>query len=211
MRGVAAASKARWDKEHGVFIYDGAELPSGLAPFRAPVAAGATTAMLAATLFGLPDRHLGLTLEDVTDQVSALVIQAGERRALEMLAGGAPLPDILSVIVRAIEQASADTIASILLLDDTGSIVQHGAAPGLPDAFNAAVHGQPIGPLNFDCLRARFLGEYRIPADTAPGERLFSARLVAPNGQNGYNAAGSAIGTLGAPRTVRASVQVDLL
>ncbi|MGH7633054.1 MAG: hypothetical protein ACRENC_04950, partial [Gemmatimonadaceae bacterium] len=35
MRGVAAASKARWDKEHGVFIYDGAELPPALAPFRA--------------------------------------------------------------------------------------------------------------------------------------------------------------------------------
>jgi superfamily II DNA or RNA helicase len=35
MRGVAAVSKARWDKEHGVFIYDGAELPPALAPFRA--------------------------------------------------------------------------------------------------------------------------------------------------------------------------------
>ena len=35
MRGIAAVSKARWDKEHGVFIYDGAELPPALAPFRA--------------------------------------------------------------------------------------------------------------------------------------------------------------------------------
>ena len=35
MRGIAAASKARWDKEHGVFIYDGAALPPALAPFRA--------------------------------------------------------------------------------------------------------------------------------------------------------------------------------
>ncbi len=35
MRGVAAASAARWDKEHSVFLYDGAALPAALAPFRA--------------------------------------------------------------------------------------------------------------------------------------------------------------------------------
>jgi signal transduction histidine kinase len=133
-----------------------------LAPFRAPAptAPGAASAapapLLAATLFALPDHHLGVVLEDVTDQASAQAIQAGERRALEMLAGGAPLPDILAVIVRAIEQASADTIASILLLDDTGSCVQHGAAPGLPDEFNAAVRAQPIGPRAGSCGTAMF-------------------------------------------------------
>src|SRR5262249_46020831 len=103
-----------------------------------------------------PDRHLGLVLEDVTDQMAAQAIQTGERRALEMLAAGAPLADILAVIVRAIEQASADTIASILLLDDTGTQVQHGAAPGLPDAYNAGVHGQPIGPRAGSCGTAMF-------------------------------------------------------
>lgn len=35
MRGVATANTARWDKEHGVFLYDGAKLPAALAPFRA--------------------------------------------------------------------------------------------------------------------------------------------------------------------------------
>jgi iron complex outermembrane receptor protein len=33
---------------------------------------------------------------------------------------------------------------------------------------------------------------------------------VTPAAQNGYNATGSATGTLGAPRTVRASLQVEL-
>jgi signal transduction histidine kinase len=143
-----------------------------LAPFRAPVAPAApgvasavTAPVLAATLFALRDRHVGLALEDVTAQVSAQVIQAGERRALEMLADGAPLADLLAVIVRAIEQASADTIASILLLDDTGTRVQHGAAPGLPDAFNAAVHGQPIGPRAGSCGTAMFRREPVITVD----------------------------------------------
>jgi len=35
MRAVAAASAARWDASHGVFIYEGAALPPALAPFRA--------------------------------------------------------------------------------------------------------------------------------------------------------------------------------
>lgn len=35
MRPVATAHAARWDASHGVFIYEGAELPSELAPFRA--------------------------------------------------------------------------------------------------------------------------------------------------------------------------------
>ena len=134
-----------------------------LAPFRARPEPGAP--ILAATLFALPDRHVGLTLEDVTSQVTAHVIQAGERRALEMLADGKPLADILSVIVRAIEQASVDTIASILLLDETGTRVKHGAAPGLPDAYNAAVDGQPIGPRAGSCGTAMYRGEPVFVAD----------------------------------------------
>jgi superfamily II DNA or RNA helicase len=35
MRGVAAASGARWDGEHGVFVYEGDSLPVALSPFRA--------------------------------------------------------------------------------------------------------------------------------------------------------------------------------
>ncbi len=35
MRGVATASSARWDKDHGVFLFEGAALPTALAPFRA--------------------------------------------------------------------------------------------------------------------------------------------------------------------------------
>ena len=35
MRGIATASQARWDAAHGVFIYEGRELPAALAPFTA--------------------------------------------------------------------------------------------------------------------------------------------------------------------------------
>ncbi|HEX7843448.1 MAG TPA: GAF domain-containing protein, partial [Kofleriaceae bacterium] len=137
-----------------------------LAPFRMPAAPSTPSApILAATLFALPGHHVGLALEDVTAQVESQAIQAGERRALEMLADGEPLADILTVIVRAIEKASADTIASILLVDETGTKVQHGAAPGLPEAYNAAVHGQPIGPRAGSCGTAMFRKEPVIVSD----------------------------------------------
>jgi len=35
MRAVATSHGARWDADHGVFVYRGARLPEGLAPFRA--------------------------------------------------------------------------------------------------------------------------------------------------------------------------------
>jgi signal transduction histidine kinase len=105
------------------------------------------------------------TCWDVTEQVAAQVIQIGERRALEMLADGEPLGDILAVLVRAIEQASVDTIASILLLDETGTRIQHGAAPGLPDAYNAAIDGQAIGPRAGSCGTAMFRREPVIVSD----------------------------------------------
>jgi signal transduction histidine kinase len=123
--------------------------------------------ILAATLFALPDRHVGLVLEDVTAQVADQTIAAGERRALEMLADGAPLTDILAAIVAAIEQVSVGTIASVLLLDATGTTVQHGAAPGLPEAFNAAVDGQPIGPRAGSCGTAMYRREPVIVSDIA--------------------------------------------
>src|SRR5262249_38157068 len=49
--------------------------------------------------------------------------------------------------------------------DETGTTVQHGAAPGLPDAYNAAVHGQPIGPRAGSCGTAMFRGEPVFVAD----------------------------------------------
>ncbi|MGE3908219.1 MAG: hypothetical protein AB7K36_02625 [Chloroflexota bacterium] len=52
-----------------------------------------------------------------------------------------------------------------------------------PSRAELLMDGVPVGSLNVDCLRARFLGEYRVPPDTPPGEYLFSARLIAPDGR----------------------------
>src|SRR5262249_38125822 len=59
---------------------------------------------------------------------------------------GAPLRDILAEMVALIEDVAPDAIASILLLDEDGAHVRHGAAPGLPDEYNRAIDGEPVGP-----------------------------------------------------------------
>jgi len=115
--------------------------------------------VVAAKAFPLPPRSVGLSLEDVTAVFRGSRLQAGERHALEMLASGVPVAEILSALVDVIEDLEPDTIASILLLDETGTRLRHGAAPRLPEAYNRAIDGAPIGPKAGSCGTAAFRGE----------------------------------------------------
>lgn len=115
---------------------------------------------------GRPVSLIG-TCRDITDDPRefARLVQAGERRALEMLATGAPLPDVLAELVRLVEDMAQETVASIHLMDDTGTRIQHGAAPSLPDEYNQALHGTVIGPLAGSCGTAAFRGRPVFVAD----------------------------------------------
>jgi len=98
------------------------------------------------------------TCRDITDDPREFArrVQAGEQRALEMLATAAPLPDVLAELVRLVEEMAPETIASILLMDDTGTRIQHCTAPSLPDAYNRAIHGAVIGSQAGSCGTAAF-------------------------------------------------------
>jgi PAS domain S-box-containing protein len=115
--------------------------------------------------FALPDRAVALALEDITARTRAEHLQEGERRALEMLAAGAPLPDILTVICRYIEELAPPTLASILVLDESGTRLRHGAAPSLPESFVHAIDGSAIGPHAGSCGTAAYLREPVFVAD----------------------------------------------
>ena len=82
---------------------------------------------------------------DVSSRKKAADIADVRRRLLERIASRAPLPDILTHIARAIESLCPGALCSILLLDREGRHLLHGAAPGLPESYNRAVHGIPIG------------------------------------------------------------------
>lgn len=86
-------------------------------------------------------------------------------RALESLAFGAPLADVLRDLVGATEALNADTaIAAILILDDDGRLWT-GAAPGLPDDYNAAIDGLVAEVELGTCSHAAVTGEIVITPD----------------------------------------------
>jgi diguanylate cyclase (GGDEF)-like protein/PAS domain S-box-containing protein len=91
---------------------------------------------------------------------------SAEKRVLEMIALGKPTPDVLDVLLRAIERQSADgMLCSVLLLEGDARRLRHGAAPSLPAAYCAALEGLEIGPRAGSCGTAAYTGEQVVVAD----------------------------------------------
>jgi PAS domain S-box-containing protein len=143
-------------------------------------------------LAGADGRPVGLigTCRDVTEErrrekarARAQRLQVGERQVLETLAGGAALPDILAALVGLIEELVPESIASILLLDESGTRMRHGAAPRLPEAYNRAIDGVAIGPNAGSCGTAAYLREPVVVTDIATDPRWDAYRdLALPHG-----------------------------
>ncbi|TCS14164.1 ATP-binding protein [Caulobacter sp. BK020] len=87
------------------------------------------------------------------------------RRTMTLIAGGNPLSTALLAIVQAVEAEDPSTVCSILLLDAEGERLLLGAAPGLPDFYNQAIHGVQIGPSAGSCGTAAFTGQRVIVED----------------------------------------------
>ncbi|HJZ81214.1 MAG TPA: GAF domain-containing protein, partial [Pyrinomonadaceae bacterium] len=91
--------------------------------------------------------------------------RAGQGRVLEMIARGAPLSEVLAILVNLIEAQSEGMLCSVLQLSEDGKHIRHGAAPNLPEIYVKAVDGAPIGPKNGSCGTAMFLGKQVIVTD----------------------------------------------
>lgn len=75
---------------------------------------------------------------------------------------------ILDEYLREVESASdGEILTSILLLDESGSRLLHGAAPSLPDAYCEAIDGIEIGPEVGSCGTAAFVGHSIYVTDIA--------------------------------------------
>src|SRR6266446_1219826 len=104
-------------------------------------------------------------LMDVTERRLAEALRDGESRILEMIARDAPLEEILENLVRVVEAQFAGLLCSVLLLDDDGQHVRHGAAPSLPKAYTKAIDGLCIGPKAGSCGTAMYRREPVIVTD----------------------------------------------
>ncbi|MDF3301472.1 SpoIIE family protein phosphatase [Streptomyces tropicalis] len=72
-------------------------------------------------------------------------LAAEHRVLLEQIARQAPLDEVLDGMCRAIEELSPDVIVSVLLADEDGRHLRHGAAPSLPGFYNRAIDGIATG------------------------------------------------------------------
>jgi len=77
------------------------------------------------------------------------------------------LREILTIIVQQVEAQRSGMIASVLLLDEDGQHVHGGAAPSLPEAWNAALEGAAIGPATGSCGTAAYHNKRVIVTDIA--------------------------------------------
>lgn len=111
----------------------------------------------------------GITMffHDISVRKQAEAMLTGQKQILELVARGEPLSLTLDVLLRMLERQSPDMICSILLMDDDGVHVRHGAAPSLPAEFSRMIDGSPIGPVAGSCGTAAYRRESVFVADIA--------------------------------------------
>ena len=109
--------------------------------------------------FGSNGQFLGYigSVFDIDDRKRVESLRTMQNRLLELALEDQPLEDILCELVRTVEaNQPARVIGSVLLLDKDGQRLRHGAAPSLPDAYNASIDGMEIGPAAGSCGTAAY-------------------------------------------------------
>ncbi|HWY71258.1 MAG TPA: PAS domain S-box protein [Terriglobales bacterium] len=92
---------------------------------------------------------------DITKRKATDVLVDSQRQALQLLAEGAPLEEVLKFLIGVVEHHSAEgMLASIALLNEAGTHFQRGIGVSLPEAFNAAVEGVPVSSPTGLCAAA---------------------------------------------------------
>ena len=105
-------------------------------------------------------RRLILSIaRDISERKRSEQREQTRLQILEKLATGSSLPDLLTLIVRFVEQQQTGALCSVLLVDEEGGKLRHGAAPSLPDAYNQAVDGLRIGKGMGSCGTAAYTGQ----------------------------------------------------
>lgn len=91
---------------------------------------------------------------------TAKAISEARARMTAALADGASLQAALTDLILTVETlADSGMRSSVLILDPESRTLHLGAAPSLPDAYNAAIEGLEIGPAAGSCGTAAFYGE----------------------------------------------------
>ena len=111
------------------------------------------------------ETEIHCVLNDVTASRQAQLLLAWEKDALEWIVRAKSLSEILDGLMIGLEKQTPGALCSVLLLDDDGIHLRHGAAPSLPDAYNHAIDGIAIGPAVGSCGTAAYENRQIIVSD----------------------------------------------
>jgi PAS domain S-box-containing protein len=86
---------------------------------------------------------------DVSARKAAQRLRQQQEQVLELIAGGAPLPEVLSAVARLVEVHAGGGLGSVMLVQ--GAQLRLAAAPSLPPALRQKLDGLPIGDKGGAC------------------------------------------------------------
>jgi diguanylate cyclase (GGDEF)-like protein/PAS domain S-box-containing protein len=116
---------------------------------------------------------------DVTEQRRVAQFTKRQAELLEQVARGLPLNETLAAIAHTVEEQYPALHTSILLLDDDGVTLRHGAAPSLPPTFTQALEGVRAGPDVVSCVAAVHGREPVFASDISSDPRWSELRELA--------------------------------
>jgi PAS domain S-box-containing protein len=102
---------------------------------------------------------------DIDDRKRAQALLAGEKRLLEMVARGDSMSEVLEALCRLVESMASGCYCSVVLVDPTGTRLEHGVAPSLPASYIDSINGRPVNPESGPCAMAAYLNQQVIAAD----------------------------------------------
>ena len=121
----------------------------------------------------LPDVRVELGPDEAREMLDRQI------EVLELIAGAAPLPDVLTRILTSLERLMPGARCSVLLLDREHGTLHHGAAPALPEEYVAAIDGMAIGDGAGSCGTAAALDTPVIASDVRTDPRWVDFRHAA--------------------------------
>jgi PAS domain S-box-containing protein len=105
---------------------------------------------------------------DVTEHQRSDALREAHNHVLELSIGESPLEETLGELLKIVESTSkTGVLGSILLLDEDGKHLRHGAAPSLPAPYTEAINGAEIGPRVGSCGTAAYRAEPVFVSDIA--------------------------------------------
>jgi PAS domain S-box-containing protein len=107
---------------------------------------------------------------DIEEQKRAETMLAAKNHLLEMVASGDTLRDTLIELCRIVEDATS-MHCSVVLVDPTGTHLEQGVAPTLPESFVSEINGRPVNADSGPCAMAAFLNRQVISSDIAADSR----------------------------------------